>query len=262
MLASAIVHFGAGVSAAIVAKLASGVDDVLWLSVFFTPHLNRKERLRNMLTYTSACLSQTGLAFIISKFGSTVIDDLLGGSDDQHISTDRLVTLISGSALFLYSIYLGIDYYKEKFPGQDEHFEAVAQQNSPSDSIREVDDDDYSDCEVGDLPAVMETMEIEEQERFDDETVVNNKQSRSLAIVAFLGSMDDLTLFVPLLVSNALTILQLAIGVMVATVFISVVCISLTRCQFVANFLEKIPLVAIVGTFSVIILANGILFME
>jgi cadmium resistance protein CadD (predicted permease) len=150
------------------------------------------------------------------------------------------------------------------FPRQGQHFEAVMQLSSPTHSVLDVgdDDDDDSDCEVEDRPGMMEVMEIEEQESFNEEPVINDKQSRSLAIVAFLGSMDDLTLFVPLLVSNALTILQLAIGVMVATLFISFVCISLTRCQFVANFLEKIPLVAIVGTFSVILLTNGILFME
>jgi hypothetical protein len=113
---------------------------------------------------------------------------------------------------------------------------------------------------------MMEVMEIEEQESFNEEPVINDKQSRSLAIVAFLGSMDDLTLFVPLLVSNALTILQLAIGVMVATLFISFVCISLTRCQFVANFLEKIPLVAIVGTLPMASCSwnekHGIVFTE
>jgi hypothetical protein len=91
--------------------------------------------------------------------------------------------------------------------------------------------------------------------------VRNNKQSRSLAIIAFLGSIDDLTLFVPLLVGKALTILQLVLGAMMATLLIIVLCIFLTRCEIVANILEKIPLVAIVAAFSVILLVKGIIFM-
>jgi hypothetical protein len=258
MLASSIANFGAGVSAAIVVKLASSIDDVLWLSAFLTPRLKPKERLRNVLTYTSVCLLQTCLAFILSKFGSSVIDEVLGGADDQRMSTDRLLTLISGSALLLYSIYLGIECYKENVPEESEDYESVAL-NTSFGSTGE--DADYKDREVADHPAMMEVMEIEEQETVAVETVRNNKQSRSLAIIPFLGSIDDLTLFVPLLVGKALTILQLVLGAMMATLLIIVLCIFLTRCEIVANILEKIPLVAIVAAFSVILLVKGIIFM-
>jgi hypothetical protein len=258
MFASSIANFGAGVSSAIVVKLASSIDDVLWLSAFLTPRLKPKERLCNVLTYTSVCLMQTCLAFLLSTFGSSVIDEVLGGADDKRMSTDRLLTLISGSALLLYSIYLRIESCFENVPEESQDYVSVA----PNASFGSTGEDaDSMDREVVNHSAMMEVMEIEEQEKVDDETVRNSKQSRSLAIVAFLGSMDDLTLFVPLLVGKAFTILQLVLGSMMATLLIIVLCIFLTRCQIVANILEKIPLFAIVAAFSVILLVKGIIFM-
>jgi hypothetical protein len=266
MFASSIITFGAGVSAAIVMKLASSIDDVLWLSAFLTPRLTPKERFCNVLTYCSVCFLQTCLAFALSRFGFSVIDEVLGGADDQQMSTVRLLTLISGSSLLLYSVYLGIESCQKnnQVPG-DQSREGAHVSVALSTSFERTGE--VADYKTDNHPALETEEPPEETIATVKSTGMNNnshqhlQSTRSLAILAFLGSIDDLTLFIPLLVGQVLTMLQLVHGAMIATSMIVLLCICLTRCEIIANILEQIPLVAIVATISFILLVKGIVFM-
>lgn len=90
----------------------------------------------------------------------------------------------------------------------------------------------------------------------------SDKKSGSLALIAFIGSLDDPTLFVPLLVGKTFGIFELITGAMIATLAILVICLFVSKCQLMANVLERIPLVAIVVGFTVFLLAKGIFFMD
>ena len=116
------------------------------------------------------------------------------------------------------------------------------------------------------------------------------QSTSSLVVVAFLGSLDDLTLFVPMLVGQALTWIELSksthhphrifdssspfmhlsdchfaimvskvLGVVVATGLILSICFFLVRCKPVANFLQAIPLCAIVLLFGTFLLVKALL---
>lgn len=223
-----------------------------------------------MLTYCSVCFLQTCLAFALSQFGFSVIDEVLGGADDQQMSTVRLLTLISGSSLLLYSVYLGIESCQKnnQVPG-DQSREGAHVSVALSTSFERTGE--VADYKTDNHPARMEVLEMEEPPEETIATVestgmnTNSHQhlqsTRSLAILAFLGSIDDLTLFIPLLVGQVLTMLQLVLGAMIATSMIVLLCICLTRCEIIANILEQIPLVAIVATISFILLVKGIVFM-
>lgn len=316
MIFPTIAHFLGGVAAAIVVKLASSIDDVLWLSAFLTPSFSKPERTKNAITYSLICLLQTGLAFILSQFGSSVIDDIMGGSDDQRMSTDRLLTLVSGGALFIYSIVLGVEYYQENFA--EEYKPVLIATTSSSDAsddgdrqrLEDGEQDEQNATDNNDVEAApelgmngadaatygvdwnnasgestlqskdeeegshnMKVVPLEIGEATDDEDDHEevgtdysvgeaDKKPRSLAIIAFLGSLDDLTLFVPMLVGKAFGIVELMVGAMLSAFFIVVLCICLTQCKAVASVLEKIPLVAIVATFSVILLTKGVFLMH
>ena len=78
MMVFSFASFLGGISAAIVVKLTSSIDDVLWLSAFLTPKLSHHQRTQNAMTYTVVCLLQTCLAFIISTFGEKGIERLVG----------------------------------------------------------------------------------------------------------------------------------------------------------------------------------------
>jgi len=72
----------------------------------------------------------------------------------------------------------------------------------------------------------------------------------ALFIVAFLGSLDDLTLFVPMLVGQAIPWPSLIFGSMIAVSIILMICIFLGMCKPIARFLVAIPLFSIVLTFG------------
>jgi len=288
----AAAHFFTGVSSAIVMKLASSIDDVLWLSAFLTPSHSRRERSLNIIMYGSVCLFQTTLAYVLSTFGSSVLDEILGGSDDERMSTDRLLTLISGAALFIYAIVLGLEMYQDRFGVDYSAVERNRSFDSSEGSLEEAKmeegrgrspvrkeglrkrsassdqlDDSDVEPEEGEVGMTVVPLEIEkETEEPATEGVVMDdgiaKKSRSLIIIAFLGSLDDLTLFVPMLVGKALTILELVIGAMTAVMLIVTFCLFLTQCKRLATVLEQIPLVAIVAVFSVGLLVKGIFFMD
>jgi hypothetical protein len=270
--------FIAGVSAAILVKLASSIDDVLWLSSFMAPHIGHGMRLQNALTYTGVCLFQTFIAFILSQFGKSVLDNLLGGSDSDRMSTERLLTLISGSALLIYSVVLAVDYYKEHFGDDGELYKNVKGDSSDGSG----DSSSEETCDGGKHDALqqnqsidiefalptspngmvaLEINHIEDEEDNDPASKPSLKRFRPLAIIAFLGSLDDLTLFVPLLVGKTFSIIQLFIGALIATLMILTICTFLTRCRLIARLLERIPLVAIVAAFSIVLLVKGIWVM-
>jgi hypothetical protein len=287
------VGFCTGVSAAIAVKLTSSIDDMLWLCTFFTPKLSYKQKTQNALTYVCICLLQTCLAFFISTFGQEAMDSLLGKNDD-HMSTERILTLISGSALFVYSIVLGKEYYHENYGGEsDAEYSAVDSTTHVADSSagekfvdvkeepNEDDTDvtpDLQDVEMGNMVVPLEIEEGSDsyssdtmydisrdkdmKDQIEDESPQSNKESRSLAVIAFLGSLDDLTLFVPMLVGKTFGIVELILGTMISAISIVFICLFLTKCKFVADTLEKIPLVVIVTAFCVVILVKGIFFMD
>jgi len=86
-------------------------------------------------------------------------------------------------------------------------------------------------------------------------------RQQTLFVIAFLGSVDDLTLFVPMLVGKGFDIVQLMVGALTAATAIVILCIFIGLCRPVANFLSSIPLALIVGTFATLLLIKGF-YME
>jgi len=260
----AFLHYFAGTSQAVSVKLLSSVDDILWLSTFLTPNLSIKTRINNALVYTAVCLLQTCLAFLISTGGETAIDELLKKHFGDHIvSSDKLLTLISGTVLGIYAVVLGIAYYQEEIIGsnnEDVEYNSILHscplspeegKNAKNDSTTvEPFQIDYDDPEELDLK------ELTMKEENESET-----SSPSLFIIAFIGSLDDLTLFVPLLVGKTFHMFELIAGAMIAVVIILCFCVFLVKCKIVSDFLQKIPLCVIVFIFSIVILVKGILIV-
>lgn len=216
------------------------------------------------------------------------------GKNDNHMPTERILTLISGSALFVYSIVLAKEYYHENYGGEsDGEYSVVDNTTHVADSsadeksvdVKEEAKEDDTDVELN--PQDVEVgnrvvpLEIEEgsdsdssdsmddssrdkdmKDKVEDESPRSDKESRSLAVIAFLGSLDDLTLFVPMLVGKTFGIVELILGTMISAISIVFICLFLTKCKFVADTLEKIPLVVIVTAFCVVILVKGIFFMD
>jgi hypothetical protein len=280
--------FCTGVSAAIVVKLTCSLDNLLWLSAFLTPKLSRKQRTQNALTYALICVLQTCLAYFISTFGEEMMESLLGKNGD-HMSADRILTLISASALLVYSIFLGKEYYDKNYGGEDEdeytlvrdtfHGSDFSAGNSDQRG-KEAEEDENGvrpnpqDVEVGNMVLPLEiedgtdsdssdrSSDRDMNEQVEDGSPRSNKGLRSLAVISFLGALDDLALLVSMLVGKSFGIVELMIGTIISALAIVLICLFLTKCKLVADILEKIPLVAIVTGFCVVLLAKGIFFMD
>lgn len=87
----------------------------------------------------------------------------------------------------------------------------------------------------------------------------DKKRQQTLFMIAFIGSIDDLTLFVPMLVGHGFGWLELMCGAAVAGSTIVLLCLFVGLCKPVADLLSSIPLALIVGTFSTVLLAKGLL---
>ena len=85
--------------------------------------------------------------------------------------------------------------------------------------------------------------------------------SRSLVFIAFFGSLDGLTLYVPLLAGKVLGIIQLLIGVAISVSFIVIVAFSITKCKAVSDVLQRIPIFVIVSIFATLLLVKGLLMV-
>jgi hypothetical protein len=91
-----------------------------------------------------------------------------------------------------------------------------------------------------------------------------NDQARTetLFVIAFIGSVDDLTLFVPMLVGKGFSIPQLVMGALGAAMVIVAMCCCIGQCKPVADCLSSVPLVAIVVVFATTLLVRGFFFMD
>jgi len=304
----AVLHFFAGASASVSVKLFSSVDDVLWLSRFLTPNLSTETRVKNALVYAGVCLLQTCLAFIISTGGETAMDEILKKYfGDDSLSSDKLLTFISGTVLGVYSIVLGITYYREEIIGsydevqRDDVTTNTVNNSEENDCVR--DDDEAcsilennthntartstdSELEIhsssslssdeGFYPkpkATNESTGVEPSQNgvecqagtkvFDlkelTTTEKNELKPSSLLVIAFIGSLDDLTLFVPLLVGKTFHIFELVVGAMIAVLIILCFCFFLVRCEIVSDFIQRIPVCLIVFSLSIFLLVKGII---
>jgi len=310
----ALLHYFAGTSQAVSVKLLSSVDDILWLSTFLTPNLSIKTRINNALVYTAVCLLQTCLAFLISTGGEAAIDELLKKHfGENRVSSDKLLTLISGTVLGIYAVVLGVTYYQEEIIGRNDEdvgynsiplYDATnnaAKNNEENVTVETVGDgktslilgensgtpktefefDVFRSCSLSSEEETnakndstkIEPFQIDIDYRPDvgkidlkeltmkEENESETSSSSSLFVIAFIGSLDDLTLFVPLLVGKTFHIFELISGAMIAVLIILCFCFFLVRCKIVSDFLQKIPLCVIVLIFSIIILVKGIMMV-
>merc|ERR1719247_657487 len=109
----------------------------------------------------------------------------------------------------------------------------------------------------------MAPMEIDNPDKPQEELDKADKErQQTLFVIAFIGSVDDLTLFVPMLVGKGFDFVQLMLGAFLATSLIITFCICIGLCKPIADCLAKIPLAAIVIVFATILLLKGFVFDE
>jgi len=200
-------------------------------------------------------------------------------------SSDRLLTCLAAAGLGLYSIKLLFEELRERFADEDEDASACELCRRccrghkfaplPVDEDKAVDDA-FDDEDLGvelteaaaavadpaDEPAeALEDVDLEKQETAKAEPLeeVDDGSARTLFAVAFCGSLDDLTVFVPMLAGGAVGPAPLVVGACLAAAFVVAICLFLTFFQKISDVLQAIPLVAITTCFFVYLVVKAAL---
>merc|ERR1712146_863296 len=104
-------------------------------------------------------------------------------------------------------------------------------------------------------PQASEDATVSSSRAVDEETDAHpnpDKQTlASLFTITMFGSLDDFAVFVSVMLSGVLSVVQLMIGVLLGCCIVLVVCKGAGSVGCVSRVLEKIPLWSIIGCFAV-----------
>lgn len=210
-------------------------------------------------------MTQTLIAFLIAYSGDKAVEYITRGAKDAW-STEKILTVLAGSMLAVYAVKLTHEYFTEG--GEDENEEENKGQNDAKGQYTPAaaSESQAADVEGGTGVAKAEkpppqTLEIDGKAAPEEDKKEEDNRSQTLFVIAFIGSVDDLTLFVPMLVGKGFNLVQLMLGSFLAVISIIFICIFLGLCKPFADFVEKIPLAAIVVVFAVYLLGKAC-FME
>jgi hypothetical protein len=256
----------AGLASAFLLKLTSSIDDVVWLAPFLTSNNSTAMQTSNAVIYLSVCMTQTLVAMFLAYSGDKTVDYLLRNRKDAW-SSDRILTVTAGTLLALYAVKLTYEYFTES--SEEEGGEAAAGEapKNEYDQVAGADPDAEGGFKVStekpakELSNVVERgTEVAETPGLTDGLTAKEKANQStLFVIAFIGSVDDLTVFVPMLVGKAFDLVQLMLGSFTAALSIVLLCIFVGMCKPVADCLSAIPLALIVAVFATTLLVKGYL---
>lgn len=223
--------------------------------------------MQNATIYTSVCLCQTLVAMCIAYSGRSVVQFLTNGRKDAW-STEKILTVAAGCMLTLYSAKLTYEYIQEC---SEENNENEADGNPESGCYNKVSTEEGADDKT--LPNVgrknskqmvnMMSVEIDNPQKEEAElSKAEKERQQTLFVIAFIGSVDDLTLFVPMLVGKGFDLVQLMTGAFTAAAIIVMLCLFIGQCKPIADCLSSVPLAAIVIIFAIVLLLKGFVFDE
>lgn len=253
----------AGLASAFFIKLSSSIDDVVWLAPFLTSNSSSRIIAQNASLYTCVCLIQTVVAMAIAYSGTAAIEFLSGGNKNIW-STEKILTVGAGCLLAVYSVKLLHEYIQECQEGGDEEKGEPSPESGRYNKVPNTEEGGVelagNTQEGGDQRATAGT-EIDSPFKTEDAMdKADMEKQQTLFVIAFIGSVDDLTLFVPMLVGKGFDLVQLMLGAFAAASLIVIFCVCIGTCKPIADCLSKIPLFSIVLTFAIILLVKGFIF--
>ena len=229
---------------AIAMKLTSSIDDVVWLVPFLIIK-NRRKVIIHVSIYMWVCLIQAILALAIAQGGVAALDAMT--ATKKGWSSDKILSVGAGGLLFAYGLWLLREWWLDDDDDDDGEGGDNGGEGESESLVGSGDDkekrerpcDDYGsdkdgkhsssggDEEGGSLGADLCGCCGTGGGGSDGE-VAGKKQERStnsLFVVAFLGSLDDLTLFVPMLVGQAMNWLELREYLVLVLVLVVCACV-------------------------------------
>lgn len=248
----------AGLVSAYSIKMTSSIDDVIWLAPFLTSNSSPGIRAQNASIYTCVCLIQTVVAQVIAYSGTAAVKYLTNGSKHAW-STEKILTVFAGCLLAVYSVKLLHEYIQEC--GEEAGEEEADKAGLESGRYKQVSTEEAGvEMAAADEQGRL-VSEIDSPDKAEEVLVKADKdKQQTLFVIAFIGSVDDLTLFVPMLVGKGFDLVQLILGAVAAAATIVMFCLFIGLCKPIADCLSNIPLFLIVISFAVILLVKGFVY--
>jgi len=276
-----------GLVSALGIKLSSSIDDVVWLAPFLTSNSSASIIFQNSVIYTTVCLVQTLVAMAIAYSGRAAVQAATAGNPDAW-STEKILTVGAGTMLALYSIKLTYEYFTEEeegeespenvdpeggtynkvatneAEGEDKQYESGRGRQcccaSPADAANGADMGKSLSARSREM---VPPVEIDSPDKAqEDVDKADRSRQQTLFVIAFIGSVDDLTLFVPMLVGKGFDLVQLMVGAFIATSMIVMLCVFIGMCKPIADCLARIPLALIVICFASVLLFKGLVLPD
>lgn len=189
-----------------------------------------------------------------SENNESASDERINDSEESTVASEMELGLIAKDKLLL---------DKEGFPEGSDQSAPAAPPKQQVDVLQVVDETrssqagSYSALAVGEEKQSCDERTSSENDAVRRQESTDKKRQETLFMIAFIGSIDDLTLFVPMLVGKGFDWLQLMSGAFIAGATIVMICLFIGLCKPVADVLSKIPLAFIVGTFSTVLLTKA-----
>jgi len=258
-LQNAMVYLGVCLIQTLVAMViaGSGSEAVAWL----TRNENDAWSTDKILTVSAGVL----LSIYTVKLTYEYIAELQEGADekdDEHLESEsnaETSTSESEESTVASEMELGLtakDKTLTTIPEEKDTHEGCDQSDHPTPALSNQRHAEESRC------LLAETQKRDERQSPAADAKPNGqsadeKRQQTLFVIAFIGSLDDLTLFVPMLVGKGFDWLQLMCGAVVAASTIVMICLFIGLCKPMADFLSNIPLALIVASFSTVLLVKG-----
>lgn len=268
----------AGLGSAFLIKLTSSIDDVVWLAPFLTSNVNTSTQMSNLTIYITVCMIQTLVAMFLAYSGNSAVKWMLRDQKDAW-SSDKILTVIAGGLLAIYAVKLTYEYCTEseedEAAGEEPASNGTEMKEYAEVAQAEPDENGLTFCcskatgATTPPPTPGGKKRQKSEPLADAETGAAEKPSEEptkgssqrgpsqLFIIAFIGSVDDLTVFVPMLVGKAFDLAQLMLGAFVAASAIVLICVFIGLCKPIADCLSSVPLALIVGIFASVLLTKA-----
>ena len=223
------------VVSALIVKLVSSFDDVIWLTPFLAFVSSRKKVLHASV-YVLVSITISLLANALAS-GSTVVVTTLLTWPSSDKSPESALSLVSGFILLCYGSCIARKWLRERRARDQE--ENISLHDEECGAI---------------LPLLVE----EAGSDFDEVAIRDQLTAKSLLVVAFFGSLDTLALFVPMIVGKAMELADFLLGTILAAFVIIALSICLGNCSLLAGFLKAMPFFVVVLVYGLLLCIKGL----
>ena len=226
---------------------ATTVDDTVWLVPYITSRsLTLKSKVSHALLFI-ATLQVLTLSCVLLASGIQHSLPILGY--DEKINQEHILTCISAFICWIItgSFYLKAFLKQRKRQKNQNISLTIPIEERPLFSHIDINYSNLSDASTSNdnFPQHTDVINLATSISFSPFTVIT---------LTAIGALDELSYFPSLLTGNIFTAWQLLIGSLLASVVILVVVtVLLSKCTFLLDFLDRIPLYVIVGIFATIL---------